>query len=526
MKILAYKLFGLHFTNKHMLVQYTPRSPRFHRKFSATQWSGKKNLILVILTGLMILLTAHVWAADQPNIIVIVTDDQGSADVGFQNTERSKDVWTPNLNRLADQGVVFTNAYAAGPTCQPARCSLMTGRNASRFGIEGNGRPDDEAHGLPPSETALPEMLNTLGYRCGAFGKWHLGTAPGMLPTDRGFDTYWGDLESRKDYFMTALAPPNTWAQNGPPADGLYLTTATTDAAVDFIKKPNKQPFFAYIAYNAPHSPFRVKASYVERLVQQRPQFQAAYQRMKAQNRFPDYDFGEFMGPGLDQDILRLVYCSMLLAVDDGVGQILDTLEAQGLRDNTLIFFLSDHGADIHRPNRMGGYNDPHRGGKGDLYEGGLKIPFVISWPDRLPKGERSSILASAMDLFTTSVCAASGHNPTDRVMDGIDLVPYLLGEDAQAIDNRFLFFKNQANGSWAIRWKDFKYIRVRPDKSNPSSSLLSVLFDVRTDPGESIDLSVQLPNIKKRMVNLQRKAKRSMPNRHPNNKPSKQPIP
>lgn len=307
--------------------------------FSNTHHRTIHTGVIILFSLVFVVLSIIVQA--KPNIIVFLTDDQGYADAGFMGFPASEEVVTPHMDALAASGIRFNNGYVASSTCAPSRASLMTGRSSSRFGMEENDV-------VPPlSEIFIPRALRSAGYVSGAFGKWHLGTDRGELPLDRGFDYYWGDIPSQKDYFMRRLDDPPSWSNGteSPRSYGRYVTDAYTDEAVQFVRRHADQPFFVYIAHNAPHSPFRTYEELVQRVVDARPQWESTYERMKAQGKFPDYDFGPFKGEDLDQDILRLVYISMLLAADDGVGKVMDTLDELELTENTLVFFLSDNGA-------------------------------------------------------------------------------------------------------------------------------------------------------------------------------------
>jgi len=430
--------------------------------------------------------------ASQPNVVVFLLDDLGYADVGFQGFEASAQVHTPNIDRLAASGTSFTNGYVAFSTCGPSRASLMTGRSGSRFGFEENDAV------LPAEEITIPELLKPLGYRSAALGKWHLGIGKGQMPTDRGFDYYWGDISAPKDYFMRKLDDPPSWNDGSESAReyGRYVTDAYTDEAVQFIKRSKDKPFFVYIAYNAPHSPFRVYETLVQRVVEARPQWAPVYERMKSQTThkpnkpFPAYDFGTFMAEGLDQDILRLCYLGMLLAADDGIGKVLDTLEEQGLRENTLIFFMSDNGAAITRTNALGGVNLPLRDGKGTCFDGGVRVPFVMSWPGMIDQGAKSDLLISSMDILPTALGLAGGKLPADRVYDGVDVMPHLRSKDPYAARDT-LFFRRDRRKDWAVRVGDYKWIidnyKIKSDEG--------ALFNIKSQPAEAEDLAERFPD-------------------------------
>lgn len=455
-----------------------------------------------ILIGAVTVSCSQEISVNKPNVVVILTDDQGYADVGFQGFKASSEVVTPNLNKLAQSGIIFQNGYTAASICGPSRSSLLTGRSCSRFGIESNNTWEGKNTGAPTTEIILPAIISHKGYTSGAFGKWHLGELEGMGPKERGFDYYWGGRGGSGDYFFRNNPQPPCWSPSKDSKDA-YMTDATTDEAIGFIKRNKDKPFFAYVAYNAPHSPFQTKKDFLERVVEQRPGFADAYERMKKETskwNGDNYDFGVFKGPDLDQEILRLVYISMLMRADDGVGEIIKTLEDLGLRENTLIFYLSDNGAALNRPNDLGGVNLPLRDGKGSVYDGGERVPFVMSWPGVLKAGYNDELIVSSMDIFATTIELAGGKVPDDRIIDGRNIIPYLTGEKTGQA-HEYLFFRRKDHNFMSIRQGDYKWIMnetpIQP--GNPDGSL----YNVQDDIGESIDLSNELPEVKEDLKNL-----------------------
>lgn len=446
-----------------------------------------------------LLFTMFTDAMEKPNVVVIICDDLGYADLGFQGFEASRDVLTPNIDQLAKTGIFFQNAYVASSTCGPSRSSLLTGRSSSRFGVEENGTWPDANSGPPTSEILIPKIISKAGYRSAAFGKWHLGELEGMFPIDRGFDYYYGDIGANKDYFMNKLPMPPCWENGGVPEYGPYLTDAITDECIAFIDRHKEQPFFTYVAYNAPHSPFRTKEPLVKRIVDHQPRFKAAYEEMKQKKSkgFPDYDFGPYKGTDKNQEVIRLVYASMLLAVDDGVGKILDKLEKENLRQNTLIFFLSDNGAALARPNDLGGVNLPLRSGKGSVYDGGVRVPFIMNWPGVLKPAINQHSLVSSMDIFSTTVALAGKEVPKDRVIDGVNLIPHLV-EESKDSPRETLYFRRKGRGFAAIRHKDYKMVMcsLPKNKSKNTEPNGAGLYQIQTEIEELKDRSTQFPEI------------------------------
>ena len=443
---------------------------------------------------------------------MILTDDQGYADAGFQNLPASSQVLTPNLDQLAASGLIFRNGYVAFSTCSPSRASLLTGRSASRFGVEENDRYIDTA------EIFIPGAIRSNGYRTAAIGKWHLGRVPGTGPLDKGFDYYYGDMIKLKDYFMTKVPDPPCWADGtkSPGENGRYITDAYTDEAVSFIEQNRDRPFFAYVAYNAPHSPFLTTRQLVERIVEARPEWAPVYERMKVETgkwKGDRYYFGKFKGPDLDQDILRLCYISMLLAADDGVGKIIETLEKHDLRKNTLVFYLSDNGAALSRPNDLGGVNLPLRNGKGSVYDGGVRVPFVMSWPGVIKPGINHDMIVSSMDIFSTAVELSGGKIPDDRIIDGVNLIPYITGKK-KGQPHETLFFRRAERGTWSIRQGDFKlvYDKGKEKDFSDQEPVGGRLYDIQNEITESVDLSSKAPEKREELSRLYHKLTEGFP--------------
>ena len=314
----------------------------------------------------------------KPNLIVILTDDQGYGDVGFNGSE---DIRTPNMDRLAREGVRFTDGYVTYPVCGPSRAGLLTGRYQDRFGFGRNPsvNPADATAGLPHSERNIAEILKPAGYRTGVIGKWHMGTHPSFHPNKRGFDYFYGFLSGGHQYFPEELVL-NDIAQSKRAFDWYrtrilqndqridideYLTDEFSNEAVAFIEREKDNPFFLYLAYNAPHGPLQATEEYLD--------------------RYPDI---------ADED--RRTYAAMVSAVDDGIGRILETLERLGIDENTLIFFLSDNGG----AQGKGSSNRPLRGWKSMPFEGGVRVPFAARWKGTLPEGVDYENPVSSLDIL------------------------------------------------------------------------------------------------------------------------------
>ncbi len=379
---------------------------------------------------------------------MILADDLGYADVGFQGL---KDFTTPNIDLLAAGGVRFTNGYVSHPYCSPSRAGLLTGRYQHRFGHIFN--PKFRAgEGLPLSETLLPEILAKAGYVSGIVGKWHLGDAPEFHPLERGFDEFFGLLGGGHDYFKSAgvdareyLIPLEAHGEKIP-VDG-YLTEQLSEAALDFIRRHSENPFFLYLAYNAPHGPLQAPPEMLERV-------------------------------GSIEDPRRRTYGAMVTALDDGVGQVLSLLEELGLTEHSLVIFLSDNGGPTPA---NASDNAPLRGTKGTVYEGGVRVPFVVKWTGHLPAGVRYDPPVSALDIFPTAV-AAAGLEPPSNV-DGVDLMAYLTGDQDGAPHSQLFWYANAAE-QYATRTADRKLVRVfnRKPELYAISDDISESADVRAD--------------------------------------------
>jgi arylsulfatase A-like enzyme len=426
----------------------------------------------VILAGMMALALAPLAAAEtgagaaRPNVVLVITDDQGYADVGFNG---SKDIPTPNIDRIAKEGVRFTRAYVTFPVCGPSRAGLLTGRHQSRFGYDRNpnGDPTDPRGGIPRSEEILPEMLKRAGYYSMLVGKWHMGTHPTLRPRSRGFDEFYGFIEGGHSYRpeeiefedISESKKPYDWyrtklVDNGVRVKfGQYLTDELSDRAVDFVKRRAGQPkpFFLYLAYNAPHAPLQATEKYLA--------------------RFPHI-----------ADPRRRTYAAMISAVDDGVGRVLVELDARGVADNTIVVFMSDNGGVIDRATgeQPVADNGTLRGGKSQLFEGGIRVPFAMRWPAMIAGGRDFTRPISAMDVTGTLASQLGILIKPEQPLDGVDLIPYLKGEktgDPQPV----LFFRKFDQKQAAMVIGDLKYV---------DTGEFRLLFNLRSDEGEKVNIA------------------------------------
>lgn len=397
----------------------------------------------------------------RPNILLIVSDDQGYADAGFQG---SRDILTPHLDRLASRGIRFTNGYVTHAFCSPSRAGLMTGRYQQRFGHERNVYydPADRREGLPVTEILLPAHLKSAGYTTGWIGKWHLGAAPEFVPRQRGFTDTFGFIGGGHRYRDWKVNPAAEYfvpvERNGQPVELQgHLTTVLGNEAAVFVRKHAEKPWFLYLAFNAPHNPHEPTDERLER----------------------------FAGIA---DPLRRKYAAQISLMDDAIGETLAALHTSGQDERTLVFFFSDNGGP---PAQVSGAdNAPLRGAKGSVYEGGFRVPFLIAWPGSLAAGAVENRPVSAIDVFATALGVAGVAIPTDRPYDSVDLMPFLTGKNSEAPHQR-LYWRSGAQ--WAIREGDWKLVRMR---SKPDE-----LYNLADDIGEKTDLSRAEPAVTARLV-------------------------
>ena len=403
------------------------------------------------------------------NVIVILADDLGVADVSAYFADR---IPTPNIDRIASGGVRFTAGYATAAMCSPSRAALLTGRYQNRFGFEYNAGSDErveaEGLGLDTGERTIADLLRAAGLHTGLIGKWHQGSQPQFEPTARGFDEFFGFFAGSTNY----IEPDVPGVINGEPIerrDGAsfwkqilrdpgrevvnnadkYLTEEFTREALDFLDRNRDRPFFLYLAYNAPHTPLQTTQKYYDRF------------------------------PGIADERMR-IYAAMVSALDDGVGAVLDRLDALGLADDTLVVFLSDNGCAAY----AGLCDCSLRGGKLTLLEGGTRIPYLMRWPRGLPAGAVYDRQVSSLDVLPTALAALGVSAPSEPRRDGADLAPFVRGT-AQGAPHETLFWRSLPlvavhQGPWKL-WES-------------RDGAFSHLYDLSSDPGEKNDLAASDP--------------------------------
>lgn len=384
-----------------------------------------------------------------PNIIIFLADDMGYAGLGVYGC---KDIPTPHIDSIALHGVRFTDGYATHPVCSPSRAGLLSGRYQHRFGFEHNSGPERfaaENFGLPRSEPTLAERLKAAGYATGMVGKWHIGFKEGLRPHERGFDYHYGFLSGARTY-MPGKAENDPLIRNGQPVtnEKEYLTDAFAREAVAFVDRSKDQPFLLYVAFNAVHSPLEATDQYI--------------------SRFPNLSG------------TRKIHAGMVAAMDDAVGRVLGKVRALGQEENTLIFFYSDNGGPTPQTTAS---NEPLRGYKGQFYEGGIRVPFLVQWKGTLPAGVVYREMVMGFDCHATALAAAGVPLPTDKLLDGVNLLPFLTGKQSGRPHEQLFWRASQTH---AARVGDWKLVQERGGEPQ--------LFNLKADIGETTDLAAKEP--------------------------------
>ncbi|MEO9511847.1 MAG: sulfatase-like hydrolase/transferase [Flavobacteriaceae bacterium] len=380
----------------------------------------------------------------KPNIIVILIDDAGYADFGFMG---SKDLETPNIDNLANSGVVLTDAHVSATVCAPSRAGLMTGKYQQRFGFEANNTGDPHVGdiGLSDDVTTMADVFKKNEYKTIALGKWHLGVDKSDHPNERGFDEFFGFEVGSRSYFPLKNPQKKEMLQhNGERVlfEG-YMTDVLGDQSVKYIQENKDTPFFMYLAYNAVHTPMEAKQEHLEKY----------------------------------KNHPRQKLAAMTWSLDENIGKLQAKLRELNLDQNTLIYFLSDNGGAANNSSSGG----PLKGWKGNEFEGGHRVPFIVSWPSVIKSGQRFSGLSSSLDIFTTSIAAAHIKKEEDLILDGVNLLPYLKGEK-----------KGNPHGKLFWRKLEESAARIGQHKLIGLENFGYTFYNLENDLGETIDLSMK----------------------------------
>lgn len=420
----------------------------------------------LLCLSLVILSSLAAAAQPKPNILVIVADDLGYADIGVHG---GKEVATPNIDTLAASGVRCTSGYVCSPYCSPSRAGFLTGTSPVRFGHEFNPHVgDEEKLGLPLDRRTIANHLKDAGYATALFGKWHQGFSASHHPLSRGFDEFFGFLVGGHNFMLHKDAEPEFGSAHSHDMiyrgrelqhlDG-YTTDLFTDETLSFIDRNKEKPWFIYLAYNAVHTPLEITEKHRARI------------------------------PASITDESRIGYLSLLLGLDDAIGRVTTHLRETKRDKDTLIFFFGDNGGSGRKPffAYNTGVNTPLRGDKGQTLEGGVRVPFFVSWPGRVPAGKTYDLPVSTLDILPTSCAVAD--TKADARAEGVNLLPYLNGEKTAA-PHESLFWrfgpqKGLRQGNWKlVDWRDH-------DTKTQSGWQL---YDLSQDVGEKDNLASSQP--------------------------------
>ena len=383
-------------------------------------------------------------AQEKPNVIIILADDLGWADLGFQG---SQDIRSPHIDKLAAGGIRFTDGHVSASVCSPSRAGLITGRYQQRFGHEANSPP--ESGGMDIDQVTMADRLQKLGYRTGLIGKWHLGNRDTYYPTRRGFDYFYGLRSGSRGYFYNSQKDDKAGnaraiEENGKQVEfNGYLTDVFGQKAIDFVNSAKDKPFFLYLSFTAPHGPMH-----------------ATEEDKKL--------FASIKEPK------RRTYAAMVWAMDRAIGRLIDSLKASGQYENTLIWFRSDNGGATGNAS----VNLPLAGHKGIKFEGGIRVPFVAYWPKRFKQARNFDPMVASLDIMPTSLAAAGAKDSDLKGLDGVNLLPFIEGEKPKPPHQNLywhkLWFSAMRDGPWKLIYvQDYGYALYNLDEDLAESKNL-----------------------------------------------------
>lgn len=453
----------------------------------------------------------------KPNIILIVTDDQGYADLSAYE-HVSENCQTPNMDRIADKGVLFTNAYASAPVCSPSRAAMFTGKYQQRWDSAMYWSP-----GLPANVNTIAEMLKAAGYVTGKFGKSDFGKNfhnPDVreFPNNHGYDEFLGFSAHAHDYFLLneeiekATPDPYGWSESlgrlfrnkkKESFEDTYTTKLFTDEAIDFVKKHKDEPFFLDISYNAVHHLIHeVPQKYLDKWnVKKIPNYDPSY------GKYADYYWDYTQVNKISDEEMRRYYLANLNCLDDNIGRLLDVLEETGEMENTLIMLISDNGGEP----LAGANNLPLSGSKYTMYEGGIRVPFILSWPGKVPAGDVYRHRVSALDIVPTCLEAAGIKSIDLQQFDGVSILDPVRNNKPSMAAQQPLFFKFEKhyaviNGPWKLAYTHNYNPENRPITSQIMLGKYNnelALYNLKDDPGERQNLIGQEPEKAKELKAL-----------------------
>ena len=442
----------------------------------------------VFILGVLSSLALSAQASDRPNVVVIVADDLGWADVGFHGNQI---IDTPSLDRIAAEGAQLNRFYTT-PICSPTRAALMTGRDPIRLGVAYSTIMPWQNNGIHPDETFLPELFLSAGYQTAMVGKWHLGHAQQSYhPNSRGFEHFYGHLHTEVGFYPPfASLGGKDFQRNGVSIDDQgYESYLLADEVSRYIReRDTEKPFFIYMPFIAPHTPLDAPE-----------ELQAKYADMaddRGKSRSKMADSTRFMAKVTGRTSARPMYAAVVDAMDQAIGRVLDTLDREGLADNTIVLFFSDNGGAVYA---IGGAdNAPLRGGKGDTFEGGIRVVAAMRWPEKIPMGSRVDSIMSVMDVLPTLASAAGIDADTQFRLDGRNMLPALIDGQTMPREKLLFFisetpFKNHVNvTAFNDEWK----LIQRIETGFSSVDVTQFLFNIAEDPHEHNNLAQQHPDI------------------------------